>query len=1802
MSDAETFLEGQPAPAGRFRRLLRGTWRWTKRIAIAVGVLLVVGRLTMPLWLGPAANAAAKGAGLHVSWADMDLSLLGLSVDVNGLRVVPLRDENGAERDAEALRSAEPFALLDDLGADLDVSALLTGTLRAHRVEVGGLEAWLSRDAAGVWNFETFAPAGDDLEEPTKQDPEAPAPKADSSDPAEDAAIDFSSPIEIASVAVGGVRLHVRDDAVAPVLDTTLELDALLRDVGHQGRPMGLRVVARAPELLDVMTIEGTVTGREATLTVDLDGRIDGVGLARMAPYLEPAGLRPAASNLDARFSLNADLRPVPGTGEDTPLALTGSATFGGLAVTADGEPALELAGTTLTLERATTRFLHVASARLEGLSAHARRLPDGVLRVAGLDLVGAPPSEEEPEEEPPAPDPEDTGEAGSGSALRIDLVEIAGLEATFDDAAVQPAAALALAVDGTVKDVVIGSDDPTPMAIDLGARVRDAAAFSVKGTATLGTSSVLASLQLGADELTLAALAPYLDGAGLESTFQQGSLGVGIEFEMQSPGPEDEDGAPTRMQARLEGLRLADGESSFLELGSVALEGFESSPTGETRIAALSLGGARAPVNLFPGGGFSGFGLRSKGLPEDAVPRTVGLGGGDLTVRDVAFGGAASTATIDGAIELLGVADAVTLDATIETRPGPLDVKARVAIDGSGVRYEGLEDILRGAGIEPLLEDGTLRLRASAEARDIDGALHASALIEDLALAGPAGELVSLDRVALESLVAAESEVTIEAIELSGGALPVLRREDGVLEVFGLAIGGAEPAAVAGSPAADQAAAGTGPAAGARAEEAGTEPASSDDAATGGSRFALERLSVGDLAVQWRDEAVAPAVATRLTASVTANSVELIGSELSPVTAEVALSVEGALDALTVGITASSGAAGSQAEATLALTGFRPGPLTPYLPPNLPVLYDDGRFRAHLVASATPHAEGGQTIAATIDGVDLRNGEGGEPLLAFDRAVVDAPRIDGEGGVFDVAEVSVAGFAFEVERVSETRIEALGVAFDSALQPDEPAADEPAEEPAAPPETADAPEDAPRVAKAPAQPEKPPTVTLGKLDLGIERLRYVDRTTPGAEPLDLALALQTPGAQTLLAPDPEDLPPAILEVVGSLSPLAREIRMTLEAEPFAGDPGAKITARIAGIDGAALGRVDPRLVESLDPSGFVDGVVELGADVRLAAARRGPMDFDLSRGFGATLAVAPVHVRPTPDADPTGIDRFDVEVKRINPGTGDVRIASVDLAGIHARVEKREDGTHIAGLRLPPPPTPPEGEEAAAEAPSPEDPPPAEDASADVADAEEPTPAAGGEVAIDQLTVSGLDFAFEDHTVTPALLLPIADAQLEVSRFTTRTLTEKRPFSFRMVVDSGEVPLPERTGEDNLLAGVLGSVASMATGGDDSFEIEERRVWDLFEVSGRLSLGPAPRGRVETQLLGLELPAFRGPAAAGGVEIGDGLVDSRVKLRFREDGGLGINSKTVTNYLSLSEPPDGPITKYLQLPAPLDTVLFLLRNEDGAQELPVRLDIAEDGVGGGQIAALAAQTLGLLITDAVSSAPLRVLGPLTDVAGALGLGGMSVTAETVSMVFESGSATLATAEFVAAAEAEGAAPVGLEQLANALRKDSEQRVVIQATLGAGDLETARRIANPPRAVLDELIAARRARKAAIERERAVVAARAKAQLAAGSTDLVAESSERLRALESQRRDTEQALDALLARIRPGAERRADMRTRNAAIALGKERMARVRARLIELAGPAAGRRIDVRRPRYVEPKEDRPLPERGTVTLTPRQ
>src|SRR5262249_11459323 len=153
----------------------------------------------------------------------------------------------------------------------------------------------------------------------------------------------------------------------------------------------------------------------------------------------------------------------------------------------------------------------------------------------------------------------------------------------------------------------------------------------------------------------------------------------------------------------------------------------------------------------------------------------------------------------------------------------------------------------------------------------------------------------------------------------------------------------------------------------------------------------------------------------------------------------------------------------------------------------------------------------------------------------------------------------------------------------------------------------------------------------------------------------------------------------------------------------------------------------------------------------------------------------------------------------------------------------------------------------------------------------------------------------------------------------------------------------------------------------------EKRPAWDEIAVSGSLALYPKPKGWVHLAVSALELQTFKAEAAKSGVEISDSTLDTEVDVRLREEG-LSVDSDTTLSWLSVSEPPNGPISSYLKLPAPLDSVLYLLRDANAQQRLPVNFKVEGDQLSRSEITEVASSALLHLITDAVKAAPMRIV------------------------------------------------------------------------------------------------------------------------------------------------------------------------------------------------------------------------------------
>jgi hypothetical protein len=348
----------------------------------------------------------------------------------------------------------------------------------------------------------------------------------------------------------------------------------------------------------------------------------------------------------------------------------------------------------------------------------------------------------------------------------------------------------------------------------------------------------------------------------------------------------------------------------------------------------------------------------------------------------------------------------------------------------------------------------------------------------------------------------------------------------------------------------------------------------------------------------------VEPAVDIKLGAEAGLHDL-VLGRKAVPARFEAALSIEGVLRSLGVRGELALGPAKQGIRLDADLAGLQAGPLAVYLPPGIRSTLADGRFRAALEASIAPAAEGGVALSVQVPELQYREGESTEPFVLVDRFRLDVPRIDVEGGVVAIGEISLEGLESSLRRAADGAIHAFGFAIEPApsLAAD-PASTAPKSEEASVPSTrvpsgaSSAVASTPPAAEAtPAAPAvrtlaaKLPHITLGKLDLNLRRVSVLDESGGPAEPLVVeGLRLRNVEPLDLLGEDPETRPALHFEVSGRLRPIAESLQVDLRALPFGGEPEVAVDVKLGGLSGEGVLAIQPRLRELLDGSELKGG------------------------------------------------------------------------------------------------------------------------------------------------------------------------------------------------------------------------------------------------------------------------------------------------------------------------------------------------------------------------------------------------------------------------------------------------------------------------------------------------------------------------------------------------------------------------------------------------------------------------------------
>lgn len=1162
-------------------------------------------------------------------------------------------------------------------------------------------------------------------------------------------------------------------------------------------------------------------------------------------------------------------------------------------------------------------------------------------------------------------------------------------------------------------------------------------------------------------------------------------------------------------------GLAIAKRADGSLAVAGVSLRPARGAPAGDVAPPPPAPAVPQPPVAIHLGT-FDWRGAEVH-FTDETLPGApaLTLTGVTATGADLGFGSERAAGRASFSCRLPGIAE--TLRADVHVQPRPTGAATEVQCRADGLTARALEPWLAPRGVAPQWRNGALKLSATAEVGFADGGLQLDARVADVRLDDGDEALLGLRSAEVRGLRVSPAGLDLGEVRVDEPLL-VVDRGAATLVVAGVRL---EPPPTASA------------AAPAPTPPPAPAPASGDAALHHGA------LTVAGAELAWRDHRDGERT-VRLGVDVS------LGAERgggAPAPFEVHLRLPDAVPSLVLrgDLLRTGGALRCQGE--LEASGVRGAGLQPLLPPHVACDLVDGTLAARFAAEVHP-ADAGVALDLQLDG--LRLGDRGEELAAVDRLEVHAPSLG--AALVHVEQCRIDGVRASCASVPGG-FAAAGLRLHAVPAPT-----------ATPPA-----EPAPVAAPAARPPVALPALRVDRLELGLERLQWRDRTTAEGEPLQCSARVR------LLEPwatrrDLPETPPAKFGVDAAAAPLLRSLHLDLEVAPFLLQPECHAALRAEGLDLAAAAAVVPSLAGRLGAS-TRDATLSARVHGALDLRRRDPRVFDFGKPFGGELHLEALELRDaTSGGVLAGLGSLDAEARAIDPVHGDVLLKQVTIADVRGDVLRTADGLTVAGLVLRPSP--------AAPAAAPATPPPAPTT---------PAGSAGPEFAIDRLRVQGAVCRFRDTTTTPATDLPIADVDLEVQRFGTRTLREPEPFGFSLALRGGDVELPRRIVRSSVFAGVVGSATDLLTLRRDEHERERRPLFQDLLVQGQLQLFPLPKGNCRLELVGFEMPAIRGLAATGGVAIDDGQLDLSARADCRGAEGIDAGAGITFTWLSMTEPPNGPISTYLKLPAPLATVLFLLRNDADEQRLPVRLHLPAQGVAASAVAEAAIEAVALAIGDAVTRSPLRAASAVT---GLLGLGGSRTDLADLVVALDgpAGSADLDL--------------VPLDDLLEKTAHDPEVKFVLTHELGQADFERARALANPPKPVVRAAVDRLRERRAELGARRRELATDLAARYAAARHDAVA-AQERLATLDDELAGVERALDEALALLDDDSGRTAARLARRAAIELGEQRLARVREQLAaHLPGDAAGR-IELRPARGI-PAAD--VPEGGRIVVVPRR
>ncbi len=1768
--------EQVPVTKPKKKRNWKRRLRWTVIVLLSLGILI---RLLVPLTLPMVLRKVAGIYGMNCEYDRLQLNLFSGDAGIWGLRF-------------EFKDGGNPILATDYCHGNVSVLNLLRGRLDVWRVEADGVDVNIDRNEDGHIPLLDRFIAASGKSVPISATPTTKPATA----PGE---IDLSSPLKLDALRLNHIRVHIHDRGIKPAIDSELAMDLRLSDLGAPDRKARFEMDMSIDPMLDNLKITGEGQSGGKNLEADFNVLVRGIRLKPAAAYLAPLGIVPIADGITltaaGKIHTAAAANNLPG--------FTASVAFDHLAAIVDRKEAMALDHLRIDADQIDTKAVHFSRFDFDGARATGARGADGNIQVLGLEYNPALVVHEEPTTKPvevtktsPA-SPSPLLEELQQLPWSVGEVALRNGQITLHDDAVSPPVDLAIVADELSAKSIIHDPKNPNTAIALLAKLH--LPNLIRDITATGTALPFADKKTfnGAVEVTGIkpdAIKPYLDQAGIESTLKAGHFTAALEADATL-------GETITANAKVTRFSFGDDTPLFaLKLVNLA-EVKLNSKTADLDIGTIELTGPGIRVVRDATGQFAALGFRTRApnagsevrrragsvaepAPKSQTPpatqRAFTLASlPHVTLHKFSWKGIRIDLEDQAADSPTNIAlDSIGVEATdLTTVPGQNNlgrfrawitspqiakrfevfgtlnpdnsgIRLHADVDGEGLNTSPFAPCLKPFGVEPNLYYGQLTCGVDAKLDLGNAGPAASLTLRQLHFNDGPTELAGIDALLIQNLSLRDGTLGTDRIYILRPRATAWRAPDGSLQAGGFRL---LPPVPTQAPTVETS---PGPSV--------IKPPSTSSAAPSDTSLAISipKLTVTNAALTWIDNAARQPV--RITGIATVDLENLVvGKEAEPAKFTVDASATDCVANATISGQINAGPSRQAAVLLVQASGLRAGPLATYFPPGSGSILNFGYFATKVMVAHSSNKDGGMALELRSGPLDLRDGGmEGIPLFHLDSATVEIPRLDLPDNALNIQELSVTGVTSHAERLPDGRLTCLGFTLGEPSGPVSPAT-----QPAAAPAVVQVPSvsvptTGPSVKKLMEASHRPiPNVTLDKLDLNVANFMFTDLARPQAAPVVISdLQLKNVEPINVLGKDYAAKPPIKLHFETKISPIVDRVAVDVTASPFVRQPTLVVDSLLTGIHGEGLTDLVPELKSQIDGSRMTDGTSSAHLEADAKWDRKGPLDFDISRGMDADFVLSKVEHRASPNGPIlAGVEEVRAENIRLDPRQPLVRFKTIEITKPIGRIKRDETGISAAGwvykIATTQPSTQPTTQLADASVKTKTPVPTTEPA------VEAPAPK--GEVRIDKLLISGLDFKVEDDAVNPPLVVPLNDLDVEVRNISSLAPFEERPpMRFSALVGADKVKLARR--------------------GSSPVVYEDRDLFSQVTASGELSLYPKPHGWVKESVSAFELASLQGEAKSLGEDLTAGTYDMAVDLQLEPSGSIGMNSRFILTDLNLEEPANGLIARWLKLSMPLDTAVGFVQTADGSITLPVNLQLDPKHISYADVSVAAAGAVASVIANAVAAAPMK---GINGVGSIVGLGSTKASEELSTIIaYPPGSAAMGAEQSAA-----------LAPLLKHLKDDPSLTVALKGELGIGDVKLSAARANPTREQSASIESSLRARKAQLLALRGDTAGRARAQLvsrgSAGAEGVLTQ----LRAIDRELAATEESLDQVGDLFKPGAEKQADRRTRAACLQIAAERLSELKKAI--LAAGISADRINSSAAKF-NPAEDQ---EGGRITIT---